>query len=189
MNKYIAVSYQLYVKTRNTDEERLQEHRTDDQPFQFITGLNMVLSPFESRISELTTGDSFDFIISPSELYGEYNNDLITEVPIGAFNSPEGKISSNVLYEGNVIPMSDGEGSTFLATILKIADKFVTIDLNHPQSGTAIHFIGKILESRIATETEVSEMISSLEQGCCGCHGGCNSDCGKSGECRGCGGC
>ena len=71
MNKYIAVSYQLFVLTRGADEEQLQEYRTDEEPFEFITGLNSVLPPFELRLLELSSGETFDFKISPSELYGE----------------------------------------------------------------------------------------------------------------------
>lgn len=192
MNKYIAVSYQLYVQARGASEERLQEQRTDDQPLEFITGLNMILPPFEDRVSSLETGSSFDFQILPSELYGEYNPELIAEVPIGAFNGPDGSPNRNILYEGNVIPMSDGEGANFLATVLKIEDNQVTIDLNHPQSGTTLHFTGKVEENRAAKESEIESMMSALEQSSCGCGGcgggscggGCNSGC--NGGCGGC---
>lgn len=187
----MAVSYQLFVKPREADEERLQEDRTDDQPFQFITGLNMILPPFEDKISGFNTGETFDFQILPSELYGEYNPELIAEVPIGAFNGPDGKPNTNILYIGNVIPMSDGEGANFLATVLKISENQVTLDLNHPQSGMTLHFIGKVHENRSATEEEVNTMISALEQSSCGC-GGCGSSCGGGcgGGCNGgCGGC
>ncbi len=187
----MAVSYQLYVQPRLAEEERLQEHRTDDQPFEFITGLNMVLPPFEDRISGLSAGMSFDFQILPSELYGEYNPELVAEVPIGAFNGPDGKPDKNMLYEGNVIPMSDGEGANFLATVLKIEENHVTLDLNPPQSGMKLHFTGKVHASRPATESEVNNMISALEQSRCGC-GNCGSSCGGgcNGGCNGgCGGC
>lgn len=195
MNKYIAVSYQLFVQERGATKERLQEQRTDDQPLEFITGLNMILPPFEDRVSSLETGVSFDFQILPTELYGEYNPELIAEVPIGAFNGPDGKPNFNMLYEGNVIPMSDGEGANFLATVMKIEENQVTIDLNHPQSGTTLHITGKVEQSRPATEAEIQNTMSALEKSSCGCGGcgGCGGgSCGDgcNGGCNGgCGGC
>lgn len=191
MNKYIAVSYQLYAQPRLSDEEKLQEHRTDDEPFEFITGLNMVLPPFEERITELSAGTSFDFQILPSELYGEYDPELVTEVPISAFNGQDGTPDKNMLYEGNIIQMTDGEGTNFLATVLKVKENEVTIDLNHPQKGMTLHFTGKVMDSRVATDEEVSAMVSALEQSRCGCGGGCG---GCGGDCAsgcggGCGGC
>lgn len=193
MNKYMAVSYQFYVKPRDAEEERLQETRTDEQPYQFITGLNMMLPPVESRIMNLSAGESFDIQIPSSELYGDYDPSLITEVPISVFNGSDGKPSPNVLFEGNVIPMSAGEGMNYLATIIKISGNEVTVDLNHPQSGTSLHLTGKVLESRTATEEETAAAIRTIEQsGCGGCGGGCNSGCGGcgGGGCNnGCGGC
>ena len=151
----------------------------------------MVLPPFEERITELSAGTSFDFQILPSELYGEYDPELVTEVPISAFNGQDGTPDKNMLYEGNIIQMTDGEGTNFLATVLKVKENEVTIDLNHPQKGMTLHFTGKVMDSRVATDEEVSAMVSALEQSRCGCGGGCG---GCGGDCAsgcggGCGGC
>ena len=53
MNAFIAVEYQLFIKKMDDDKERLQEKRTDEQPFVFITELNTVLPPFESKIAKM----------------------------------------------------------------------------------------------------------------------------------------
>ena len=191
MNKYIAVSYQLYVLTRGADEEQLQECRTDEEPFEFITGLNNVLPPFELRLLELSSGETFDFKISPSELYGDYNPSLITDVPIDLFYGDDGKPDRRLLIEGNVVPMTDGAGGNYLATVVKFDDSTVTLDMNHPHSGTSLHFTGKLLASRLATSEEIAAAQSSRScGGCGGCgHCGSGSSCDEGCCSGGCGGC
>jgi FKBP-type peptidyl-prolyl cis-trans isomerase SlyD len=191
MNKYIAVSYQLFVLTRGADEEQLQEYRTDEEPFEFITGLNSVLPPFELRLLELSSGETFDFKISPSELYGEYDPSLITDLPINLFYGDDGKPDGRLLIKGNVVPMTDGAGGNYLATVINFDDSKVTLDLNHPHSGTSLHFTGKLLTSRPATTEEIAFAESSRKCGGCGGCGNCGSgsSCDEGCCSGGCGGC
>jgi len=59
------------------------------------------------------------------------------------------------------------------------------VDLNHPLAGEDLHFIGSILEMRIATEEEIQAAFSanSCSGGCaggddeCNCGSGCNCGC------------
>ena len=92
-----------------------------------------------------------------------------------------------MVFEGNVVPLMDSEGNRLQAQVVSVTDSHVTVDLNHPLAGENLHFKGKVLEVREATEEELNALLG----GGCGCGSGCSCDdeesCGSgSGGC-GCG--
>lgn len=193
-NKYITVSYKLYGLTDGQEPE-LVEEATGESPFEFVSGLGMTLDDFEKEIAPLAQGDSFDFTLSVEQAYGDYDPQGRQEVPRSMFEI-DGKIDPHYIYEGAVVPLQDGEGHRFNGLIALIQDDTVTVDLNHPLAGKALHFVGKVEQSRPATDQEVSQTLTALsgQGGCGGCGGqggcgGCSGECGD-GDCgSGCGGC
>ena len=187
MSKYISVAYQLYMRLRGEDGESLQESRTETEPLVFISGQQKVLPPFEKRIEDIPSGTSFDFEISPGDLFGEYREDMILDLPIASLAGPDGKLDSRLFSEGRVVPMEDGNGGNYMATIKHIGDTSVTVDLNHPHAGASMHFKGLVIENREASDAEVQAFIAATSCGCGGNCGGCGGGCGSDGDC-GCGG-
>ena len=181
-NKYITVAYRLYTIEDGEEDEEPVEVANRRHPFQFISGLNLVLPLFESNIVNLERGDEFDFVIPCKDAYGEFNEELMFDVPETVF-MVDGKIDFNYVHEGAVVPMMGEDGSRFNATIIELKKDAVTIDLNHPRAGQDLHFKGHIIESRPATNEEISEMLNTTSD-CAGCGGECGS-----GGCGGCGGC
>jgi FKBP-type peptidyl-prolyl cis-trans isomerase SlyD len=57
---------------------------------------------------------------------------------------------------GSVLPLQDNEGNEFRAQVKSVSDAAVVVDLNHPMAGQDLHFIGKIISVREATEEELS---------------------------------
>ena len=185
MNKkksFVALTYDLYVGEEN--EKELMEQATEEQPLTFYTGLGMMLDKFEVEIAPLKVGDSFDFVIPVGDAYGEYEDEKIIELPKNIFEV-DGAIDEEMIAEGNMVPLVDSEGNRINASIVSVGEDIVTVDINHPLAGEDLHFIGKVIEMREATEEELKAVFSSG----CGCgSGGCDSgDCG-SGDC-GSGGC
>jgi len=185
-SKYIRVSYEL---TAIEGEEREHiETATRENPFMFVSGLGVSLDAFEAQIVPLNTGDTFDFTLTPEEGYGDYDDERIVEVPKNIFEI-DGKIDTNYIYEGAVVPLQNAEGQRFNGTIIKMGDASVSVDLNHPLAGRSLNFKGEIVESREATPEEISGMLKMITGE--GCGGGCG-DCGGcgGGGCEGgCGGC
>ena len=103
------------------------------------------------------------------------------DVPISVFMQ-DGKLDTNFIYEGAIVPMQGEDGNRFNAAIIEIKKEAVTIDLNHPRAGMDLHFVGRVIENRPASNQEISELLNAMS----GC-GGCGGDCG--GGCGGCGGC
>ncbi|NLV53042.1 MAG: peptidylprolyl isomerase [Bacteroidales bacterium] len=184
-NKYITVAYRLFTIEEGLEDKEPMEECNEIHPFQFISKLGLVLPKFEENVADLNTGDAFDFTIKCEDAYGDFSDELMFDVDANIFKV-DGKIDTNHVYEGAVVPMQGEDGSRFNATIIQIKQDKVTIDLNHPRAGQDLHFVGKVVESRLATNEEISETLNSLgESG--GCGGGCGN-CGDGGCEGGCGG-
>lgn len=186
-NKYITLAYKLFTIEDGEEDEEPVEVANRRHPFQFISGLNLVLEKFEENVRDLVRGDEFDFIIPCADAYGDFNDELMFDVPQTVFMM-DGKIDLNYIHEGAIVPMMAEDGSRFNATIIEIKKDTVTIDLNHPRAGQDLHFKGHVIENRPATNDEISEALNASSNcadcdGVCGCEGcgGCNGG--------GCGGC
>lgn len=104
------------------------------------------------------------------------------DVPISVF-MPNGKLDTNHIYEGAIVAMQGEDGSRFNATIIEIKKDNVLVDLNHPRAGLDLHFVGRVVENRPATNQEIADLLNAMG-GCGGCSGDCDGGCGGS-----CGGC
>lgn len=177
-NNYITVAYKLYVSDNEDIKDDLAEECSEEHPFQFISNLGCVLPAFEKEIDPLRAGDIFDFVIPCEEAYGQFEDELMFDVPKSTF-CINGKFDEEHIFEGNIIPLQGEDGNRFNGTVIEVKEDAVTIDLNHPRAGQDLHFVGKVVTHREATNDEVTGMIRMLSgEGCgCGCHGGCD-DCG-----------
>ena len=185
-NKAVSAEYELYVDGETDGELELMEKATDQQPLSFIYGVGMMLPKFEENVFGLAAGDKFEFTISNEDAYGPYEDENVIELDRSVFEI-DGKLDTEMVYEGNVVPLMDNEGHRINAQIVEITDKFVKVDLNHPLAGETLHFKGSILEVREASEQELNALMGgggcSCGSGGCGCDDeGCGSEgCGSEG--------
>lgn len=195
-NNYIAVSYELYIT--EDGKKSLVEKAPTERPFRFISGMGTTLDYFENRLADLKSGEKFDFTIPVAEAYGEHDNAYVMDLPRNVFEI-DGKFDSDRIYEGNVVPMINSDGTRMQATVVTVKADTVVMDFNHPLAGKDLNFKGEVLENRPATNEEIQRMLNMLsgEGGCGGCGGSCGGgDCGggscsgDGGDCGGgCGGC
>lgn len=180
-NKYVAVTYDLNVG--EGDERELMEKATAEKPLQFIYGMGMMLPAFEAALQDLAVGDKFNFSLAPADAYGEYKEENVLNLPKNIFVI-DGKFDSEVIKEGNTVPMMDSDGRRMNGSILEVRDDVVVMDFNHPLAGETLHFSGEVIEVREASAEEIAQCTTMADGGC-----GCGCDCGD-GECgSGCGGC
>lgn len=178
-NASVDVEYELFVNGENGELE-LMERATSEQPLSFIYGVGMMLPKFEQHLKDLESGQTFDFEISHDEAYGQYDDEAVIELERAVFEV-DGKLDEEMVFEGNVVPLMDSDGNRLQAQVVSVTDTHVTVDLNHPLAGENLHFKGKVLAVREATEEE----LSALFGGGCGCgSGGCGCD---DGDDEGCG--
>ena len=173
--KIVTATYDLYVDGENGKKE-LMEQATRQQPLMFCFGIGMMLERFEAKLKGKKTGDKFDFVIDYTEAYGEYEDENIIDLPKNVFEI-NGKFDSEIVAEGAFVPLMDDNGHRVNASVVKVDENTVTVDLNHPLAGENLHFIGEIIDVRDATEEELIRFLNP------GCGGGCSSDCSSDCDC------
>lgn len=185
-NQYIAVAYELYTDNASGIHE-LVEAAPADHPFQFIAGMGVALDSFEQKIAALAEGDSFDFILSKDEAYGDREEERVLDLDKEMF-CVDGHFDKQNIFPGNVIPLMNEDGNRFQGLILDVKEDKVIVDLNHPLAGKDLHFKGSVVTSRPATADEIQGQINMMSGGGCSC--GCDEE-GCEGGCHegGCGHC
>ena len=180
-NKFVSAEYELYVDAETENGElELMERAAAEEPLTFIFGTGMMLPKFEEGLFGLSKDDLFEFTIVNEEAYGPYLDENIIELDRSIFEI-DGKLDTEMVFEGNVVPLMDTEGNRLNAQVLSVGKEKVTVDLNHPLAGETLHFKGKILGVRDATEQELAAIVGG---GCSSCNCGCGDedDC-SSGSC------
>lgn len=175
-NKFITVAYKLY--TIEDGDKDFAEEATVEKPFEFISGLGLTLPLFEENIKDLQAGETFDFVINKEDAYGVYDERQVVPLPKKTFEI-DGVFDSEHIVEGAIIPLMNAEGQRFNASVSKITENQVTVDLNHPLAGCDLQFIGSVVESRLATNEELAAVAKMMSG-----EGGCGGNCGG---CAGCG--
>lgn len=186
-HKYVTVAYELFTDNEKGIHE-LVEKAPEEHPFQFITGMGVTLDSFEEKVAGLAQGDGFDFTLSSDEAYGPYEQEHVIELGKEVF-SINGRFDKDQVYPGAVLPLVNADGNRFDGLVLEVKDKTVEVDLNHPLAGKDLHFVGKVVTMRDATNEEIEGMANMMSgEGCgCGC-GECGEEGHHHGEGCGCGG-
>jgi FKBP-type peptidyl-prolyl cis-trans isomerase SlyD len=154
ISKNTVVSLTYTLKQDNAEGDIIEVTR-DTDPLVFIYGAGTMIPKFEENLHMLNPGDSFDFTLQSAEAYGEYEVDAMLDLDIKIFEH-EGKIDSELLTIGNLIPMRDNQGNVLQGKVVSVNTDSVKMDFNHPMAGKNLHFTGKILKVREATADELS---------------------------------
>ena len=173
-NKVVSVLYTL----RTQQGGEIVEQTPEDKPLTFLFGRGAMLEKFEQNLENLSQGDKFEFHLTSQEAYGEYNKELVVDIPRTVFET-NGQIDTKFVYVGAVIPMQDNHGNHMMGTIKEIGETSIKMDFNHQMAGKDLYFEGSIKEIREASEEEIEHGHVHHEGKCCG-HG--DGHCHKDGE-------
>lgn len=109
-------------------------------PLEFEVGAGMLMEAFEDNVVGMEQGDEKEFTLKPAEAYGDYNEELIKDVPRDKLPT-EQEIS-----EGMMIVLGLPNGIQIPAQILEVDETTVRIDLNHPLAGKILNFKIKLVD-------------------------------------------
>ncbi len=115
-------------------------HGDHSHPIEFTVGSGEIIKGFDEGVVGMEVGEEKDITILPEDAYGEKRPELIQRIPKNQFPDSEG------LKEGMSVNLMTTDGQEFPATIVKIEDDAITIDLNHPLAGEKLNFKIKLEE-------------------------------------------
>lgn len=146
-NKVVTLDYALTVNGEKIDE-------SGDQPLTYLHGHRNMIPGFEKNLVGLTAGSDYEFDVAPAEGYGEMNEEAVMDLDKSIF-LVDGVMSPQV-FEGARLRLNDQNGNPFEGVVVNISDDKVKMDFNHPLAGQTLHFTGKIIEIRDASDEEIS---------------------------------
>lgn len=111
-----------------------------DEPLEFEVGGQNLMEGFENAVIGMEKGEEKEFQLKPDEAYGEYNDQLIKQVPKNQLPQDE------EIEAGMMLVMGLPNGIQIPAQIVEVTDDTVTIDLNHPLAGKILNFKIKLVE-------------------------------------------
>ena len=171
--KFVEYSYKLY----NDADGKLLFETPKDAPDEMIYGVTPGIVPGLLTVMEgLKKGDRFEVTLPPVAAFGDKSDDLKMELDKEIFMR-DGKLADEVKVDA-ILPMMTAEGYRVQGKVLKIDDKKIIMDFNHPFAGLTVTYDGIIDEVREATPEELQPQSGC--GGCCG-GGGCSD-----GNCEGC---
>lgn len=156
-NAVVGLTYELKVSKEEDGIESAPfsvEIRDEEDPFYFLFGNSGLPERFEELMAGKAEGEAFSFTLSMSEAYGEPDDELLISLPASQFSGERG-FSPEMLEEGNFLPLMDENGYSMQAKILKNMGESLLLDFNHPLVGFDLHFEGKVIEVREATQEEL----------------------------------
>ncbi len=151
----VSLTYELRVNDTENNEPELVEKVESDQPLVFLYGTGNMLEKFEQKLEGLKQGDSFSFSLKPDEGYGDLDEEAVVRLPLQIFEV-DGKLDTEMVKEGNTLPMMDQDGNQMQGRVMEVADDSVVMDFNHPLAGMNMHFDGKVVHIREATLEELT---------------------------------
>ena len=110
------------------------------EPLEFIAGTGQMIPGFDNAIIGMKIGQEKEIKLQPSEAYGDYDPQLVQEIPREQVPIEE------ELKQGMVLAVTLPNGRQVPATITKVANETVAIDLNHPLAGKVLNFKLKVVD-------------------------------------------
>ncbi len=139
-NSVVTFHYAL-----SDNDGKLLDSSHGQDPFTYIQGASMIVPGLEEQMEGKRKGDAFKAVIEPTKGYGDFDPQLLQQVPLEKFGTQ--KVETGVQFQG-------GEHGVF--TVKEVADGKVLLDGNHPLAGITLNFNVEIIEVREATADELS---------------------------------
>ncbi|MFT5452605.1 MAG: FKBP-type peptidyl-prolyl cis-trans isomerase SlyD [Enterobacterales bacterium] len=143
INSVVTLNYQL-----KDEQGKILDSSDESGAMNYIQGTEDILQGIEDAVLGLSVNDKVSVTINPEQAYGEYDPELLSTIPIEAFETIEN------LHQGMQLEEETPDGPV-LVTIKEVADKEVIVDANHPMAGHSLLFDLEIKEVRDASSSEL----------------------------------
>ncbi|WP_141732583.1 FKBP-type peptidyl-prolyl cis-trans isomerase [Oligoflexus tunisiensis] len=135
--------------TVKDDEGNLIDTSAGQDPLAFILGMGNIIPGLERAFIGKKKGDSFQVRVKPEEGYGERDEALVEVVPRTQFSGIKD------LRPGMQL-QAQTDDEVMVVTVVKLTDREVTVDANHPLAGKTLNFDVAVVDVRTATQEELA---------------------------------
>jgi len=111
-----------------------------DAPLEFEVGSGQIIKGFDEAVVGMEKGEEKEMTLKPEEAYGDYNPELVKELP--KENIPE----DQEIKPGMTLVMALPDGRQMPLRVTKVTEEAITIDLNPPLAGKTLIFKIKLVE-------------------------------------------
>jgi FKBP-type peptidyl-prolyl cis-trans isomerase SlyD len=143
-NQVVSIHYTL-----KGDDGKVIDSSAGGEPLAYLHGHGNLVPGLERELTGKRAGDKLQVKIAPAEGYGEYDPQLVQQVPRRAL-----KGIANV-HVGLRLQAQTEHGPQAV-TVTRVTGDMVTLDGNHPLAGQSLNFEVEITAVRAATEEELS---------------------------------
>ncbi|MCB0392120.1 MAG: FKBP-type peptidyl-prolyl cis-trans isomerase [Bdellovibrionales bacterium] len=144
MNKNIH-AFTFHYKMMDSKGILIKETR--DKPLKIIEGKRQIFKPLESSLLNLNPGEIKRITVKCKEAFGEYNSNLLMQVPESEFQQRP-KI-------GDLFNIESENGKLIKMRVADEKNGIYILDGNHQLAGVDLLFEIKLIERRTATPIEI----------------------------------
>lgn len=138
----------IHYTLKSADGEVLDTSK-GQEPLHYVHGAQNIVPGLEKELEGKTTGDKLAVVVDPIDGYGEYNAELIQELPKDMFAGVD------TIEVGMEFQAQTPEGGMQIIEVKSIDGDKITVDGNHPMAGQTLHFDVEITDVREATKDEL----------------------------------
>jgi FKBP-type peptidyl-prolyl cis-trans isomerase SlyD len=117
-------------------------------PLDFIQGAGYLVPGLEAELEGKEVGDKFDIKLAAKDAYGEFQENLVQQVPREMFEDVDA-------VEVGMSFQAETDQGPRTVEVTEITDGMISIDANHPLAGMDLQFVGEVVGIREATEEEL----------------------------------
>jgi FKBP-type peptidyl-prolyl cis-trans isomerase SlyD len=117
-------------------------------PMAFLEGASQIIPALEDQIKEMAVGEKKIVKLKAKDAYGEFSEKMTMKVP-------KEELAHLKIDVGGFLEVQVSD-QVKVVCIAEITDQEVTLDANHPLAGRDLEFDIEMVETRAATEEELS---------------------------------
>ena len=131
-----------------TDQQGTVIDKSEGQPLVYLHGFSNIIPGLENALTGKAVGDKLNVSVAPEDGYGEYQPEMVQEVPRQMFQGVD-QIQVGMQFQ------AQAEDGIQVVTVKDVTDESVFVDGNHPLAGQTLNFDVEIIEIRAASAEEL----------------------------------
>ncbi len=122
--------------------------KSQGEPLVYLHGAHNIVPGLENAMFGKQVGEKFKVTVEPEEAYGEYQAEMVQEVPRNMFQGVD-DIQVGMQFQ------AQADEGVQVVTVKEVTAEHVIVDANHPLAGQALTFDVEVVAIRAATAEEL----------------------------------